>query len=143
MFKDFKDVAPDPLKLPINGRLYVIPPVSAADGLKAWQWIKNGAKADGTSAKVEDVARLLLGAAHKRLLADKVSWQALNRVYLTVISDFTNGRSAAEVMWETGGNPKALTAMTRSAKPEGDDTTPPPDSTNGTRTSPAKPTRES
>ena len=142
-FKDFQEIAPDPLTLPINGHAYEIPAVSAADGLRAWRMIRDGKRADGKPAKVEDIARLLLGDVQRRMVADKVSWQALNRVYLTVISDFTNGRSAAEVMWETGGNPKALANLTRSNKPDEAGTTPTPASTSGTRTSHPKHTRES
>lgn len=139
-FEDFQDIAPDPLELPINGKTYTIPAVSAADGLKAWQWIRDGKKDDGTPAKVEDIAAILLGKVQQKLIKDGVSWQALNRVYLTAISDFTNGRRSAEAMWETGGDPKALERLTASATQAEGDTTLKPASTNGTRNSRKKPT---
>jgi hypothetical protein len=140
-FTDFKDIAPDPLTLPINGKNYTIPPVNAADGLKAWQWIRDSKKQDGTTATVEDVATLLLGDVNRQLLKDKVSYAALNRVYQTVLADFTNGRATAEAIWETGGDPKAM-ERTQSAKQAEADTTPTADSTNGTKNSPKKPTQE-
>ncbi|MDF7641724.1 hypothetical protein PT279_09025 [Bifidobacterium sp. ESL0784] len=138
-FKDFSDIAPDPLELPIDGRTYTIPAVSAADGLKAWQWIHSGKKDDGQPAKVEDIAGILLGDMQQKLIKDNVSWQALNRVYLTVISDFTNGRRSAEAMWETGGDPKALERLTESARRGEANTIQKPASTNGTKTSRKKP----
>jgi hypothetical protein len=140
-FRDFKDIATEPLTLPINGKNYVIPPVNAADGLKAWQWIRDSEKKDGTTATVEDVATLLLGDVNSQLLEDKVSYAALNRVYQTVLADFTNGRATAEAIWETGGDPKAVKRIP-SAKQAEADTTPTPDSTNGTKTSLKKPTQE-
>ncbi|WEV41640.1 hypothetical protein OZX57_06520 [Bifidobacterium sp. ESL0682] len=139
-FKDFKDIAPEPLDLSISGKTYTIPAVSAADGLKAWQWIRSGKKDDGQPAKVEDIAGILLGDVQQQLINDDISWQALNRVYLTVISDFTNGRRSAEAMWETGGDPKALERLTASARRDEANTTRKPDSTNGTKTSRKKPT---
>lgn len=142
-FRDFRDIMPDPLRLPINGTVYEVPEVSAADGMRAWRYINTGKLPDGSAAKVEDIARLLLGSKlHRRLIADHIPYVALNRVYTTVIADFTSGRRAAELMWETNGSPKALEHLNPT---DGDaaHTTPAPDSTNGTRTSPARRTRES
>ncbi|MFT8442187.1 MAG: hypothetical protein ABF780_05690 [Bifidobacterium aquikefiri] len=140
-FTDFQDIAPEPLTLPINGKTYTVQPVSAADGLKAWKWIRESKKQDGSVATVEDVSTLLLGDTNKQLIKDHVSFQALNRVYQTVLADFTNGRKVAETIWETGGNPKAI-AQIQSVRPDEADTTPTPDSTNGTKISPKKPTQE-
>lgn len=140
VFKDFKDLEPNPLMLPINGKTYKISPVSAADGLRVWKYIRTGKKSDGTDAKVEDIAQLLLGTTHRQLIADNISYRALNRVYTTVIADFTNGRAAAELMWETNGSPKALDSILETNSPvsEKETTIQQPDSMNGTKTSHSK-----
>lgn len=103
-FKDYAEFA-DPLRLPINGKVYEIPPVGLADGIRLAEAITPGSK---TAMPDEEFTRIVLGKAYSMMLADNVPGPAVLRASLTALAEFERGRDAAEAMWETGGNPKAL-----------------------------------
>lgn len=145
MFKDFSELAGELLQLPINGKTYTIPAVSAADGLKAEDLIRRSAQ--GEPVPMKELMPLLMGPVYQELLDDNVSLAAFTRAQLTVIADFQQGRDVAEATWETAGNPKELQKfLARLPKrPAEATTTQKPASTNGTRkkNSPKKRTQES
>ncbi|OZB79732.1 MAG: hypothetical protein B7X41_19050 [Microbacterium sp. 14-71-5] len=104
-FSDFNDLF-DPLVLPINGKQYTIPPVSFAAGVKI-----NGI-VDGTEKMGdEEFYRLILGSVFDEMLADKVPMAALDRAGKAALADFQYGRGMAEIMWKTGGDPKAVESL--------------------------------
>lgn len=105
-FKDFNELI-DPLVLPIGGIDYTIPPVGAADG------IRFNISVDPTTNTAPGISddeflRMFLGTAYEEMLANNVPSQAMMRAAMTGLAEFQRGRSVAEVIWETGADPKAL-----------------------------------
>ena len=129
-FKDFAEFA-DPLALPINGKTYVVPPIGVQDGINLLLMIEE--KKPLTN---EQLGRMLLGAAYDTLMGDNVPADAFQRVIMTALAEFQHGRATAELIWETGGNPKAIQAATTPAAAA--NTTPRRASGNGTRTKKAQ-----
>lgn len=114
-FDDF-DAVYEPLVLPIKGKEYTIPPVAAAEGIRFTAAASGVEGAEFFSD--EDMERMLLGPDLKQeLLDDGVSDAAVKRILLTALADFQGGRSAAEIMWATGGDPKAMAAYVRQNAP--------------------------
>jgi len=125
-FKEYEAFV-EPLALPIGGRVYVIPPVGIRDGLK----LATALEGKDTKLSNEEFSRLLLGAAYDELMEANVPAPAFGRVIATALAEYQGGRATAELMWETGGDPKAIPQRT----PAGEATsTPRQVSTNGTRT---------
>jgi hypothetical protein len=113
-FKDYNEVR-EPLVLPINGKQYTIPPLGFQDGadLLAREKEKTGGDLD------DDVFfATILGPVLAEMRADNVPGEAVTRAALTAFADHQRGRAVAEVMWETGGDPKALDRMVAQAKAE-------------------------
>lgn len=102
MFSDYSEFA-DPLRLPVNGKTYEIPPIGIATGLRITAQTEQK-----TPLTNEEFRRLLLGDVYDELLADNIPGPAFSRIVLTALAEFQYGRSVAEITWETGGNPKAL-----------------------------------
>jgi hypothetical protein len=107
VFKDYSELA-DPLKLPINGKTYTVSAVGLADGIKLMAVFSG--EEDAPTIPDEEFNRILLGSAYEEMLADNVPGPAVVRAALTALADFQKGRATAEILWETGGDPKALTA---------------------------------
>ena len=104
-FKDYSEVA-DPLILPIGGNEYTIPPVTAQDGIR-FQLATSGA--EGAEPIGDDeFTRIFLGDTADQMYADNVPAEAIARAAMTAMTDHTRGRQMAEIMWETAGDPKAL-----------------------------------
>lgn len=144
--KDFTEFAVGPLKLPINGRLYEIPPIDIATGLLLRKAvIDEDAKALEELAGTDDEAayRRVLGPVYDEMKADQVPWDALDRAYLTAITDHQRGRLIAETVWEVGHDPKAIPALMSAAARiatsgvGGASSTVKPGSGNGTNINPA------
>lgn len=138
-FKDYQELA-EPLALPINGKTYVIPAVGLADGIKLTEALDPESK---TPLPDDEFNRILLGTAYDEMLADNVPGPAVVRASLTALGDFQRGRATAEIMWETGGDPKALTAWVKATtnrasrrKAAQAGTTKPPASTSSTKKPP-------
>lgn len=106
MFKDYTEVA-EPLKLPINGKTYTIRPVLLDDGVRLMDALNPESE---TIMPDEEFTRIMLGDALDEMRADFVTPAAINRASLTALADWKSSRGAAEVMWETGGDPKAIQA---------------------------------
>lgn len=109
-FKDYAEVV-ERLELPINGKKYQIPPVSLSDGIKLADVIDPDSK---TTVSDEEFSRLVLGAALDEMRADHVTPAAIERASLAGLAYWRKGISTAEIMWETGGDPKALEAWVKS-----------------------------
>lgn len=110
-FADFNDLF-DPLELPVDGKTYLIPPVSFEAGVKI-----NGV-VDGIEAmEDEEFFHLVLGPAFDEMRADKVPSAAITRAGQVALADFKYGREMAETMWATGGDPKAVEAYKKAHAP--------------------------
>lgn len=132
-FKDYNEIV-EPLELPINGKVYRIPPLGLADGIYLTEHLDPKSKSEPMTD--EAFRRLLLGDAYEQMLADNVPAGSVRRAALTALADHQSSRAAAEIMWETGGDPKAVQewaaeATTPTSTAE-EPTTPPQASTSGT-----------
>ncbi|HWU33542.1 MAG TPA: hypothetical protein VN108_11755 [Marmoricola sp.] len=161
-FEDYDKVA-DPLILPIAGKKYRIPEVGMKDGikfnldaeatLKVQEEIAAAEKAGDEEAAAAaaakmpaqmgdtDFLRMFLGSAYDEMLADNVPGGSVLRAAITAMTDFQKGRPMAEIMWATGGDPKAIErylkpnrATRRSTSSGGAKKTPSQASTSGTTT---------
>jgi hypothetical protein len=140
-FKDFEELV-DPLILPIGGKAYTIPAVSYEDGIK-FNLAINPTATEAQMISDPEFMTMFLGPALEEMIADKVSAPAINRAAMTALADFQRGRAVAEVMWETGADPKALIDYVASHAPNRKarrskssakaTTTKPPASTSGTK----------
>jgi hypothetical protein len=111
----YEEIAPEPLAFPIGGKLYTVPPVGYVQGLRLTEMIQTGPDGDFKES-AEDVWRMVLGPAYDEMKADNVPGDALARAAFSALTDFQYGRDAAEAVWESGLDPKALSeAMTRKA----------------------------
>jgi hypothetical protein len=105
-FKDYSELV-EPLVLPIAGKQYTIPPVGAADGIR-FNLAVDPTTNTATSISDDEFMRMFLGDALDEMVADNVPSPAMMRAAMTALADFQRGRSVAEVVWETGADPKAL-----------------------------------
>lgn len=142
-FKNFNDLV-EPLVLPIGDREYTIPPVTIGNGVRYRLFL------EGKEEISDDEAfRLFLGPALDQMTADDVPETARLRAFFTAQADFLRGRKVAEMIWETGGDPKAVDRwlgttpetstppqpVTPSPEPDAATTTKRPASTSTTKTS--------
>lgn len=134
-FREYQEFAGDPLRLPINGKIYEIPPVDAHFGLVMLDAL-GGDPAELEALTARQIWARLLGVAGDQMLADGVSWTAYDRAGLTALAEFNSGREVAEQVWESGLPPEALAAMVAALQQE---STRSPSSVSGTKT----PTRAS
>lgn len=102
-FRDLVDII-GPLELPIRGKTYTLPVVSAPNGAKILAALQG--KAELSDA---DLRKIVLGPLEKDMTADGVNAHELNRVLWTALADVQSGRAVAEIIWENGVDPKALT----------------------------------
>lgn len=104
-FKDYVEIV-EPLELPYEGKSYRIPPVAADDG------IRFALAADGKEGfepiSDDETFTMFLGEAHAEMLADRVPQAFIQRCLDTAMADHLAGRLVAQIMWETGGDPKAV-----------------------------------
>jgi hypothetical protein len=105
-FKDYSELV-DPLVLPIGGKEYTIPPVGAADGIRFATSIDPNLP-DAEPISDDEFMTMFLGPAYDDMLADNVPSPAMMRAAMTALAEHQRGRSVAEVVWETGADPKAL-----------------------------------
>ncbi|MGN7799048.1 DUF7426 family protein [Leifsonia sp. 22587] len=99
----------DPLELPIRGKKYVIPPMSFETGLRL-NALAEGAE-DAPKLTDPEFYQMVLGDVYAEMLADKVPSDAIYRACLTAWTEYNSGRAAAEIIWKTGGDPKAIEAL--------------------------------
>lgn len=100
-FRDYNDLdeasKPAPLKLPIGGREYTVPPIGVADYLR----LKASAEAGSDEPGIPDseMYPMLFGPAFDQMKADGVPMSALVHASMTVIADVLYGRRVAELSW--------------------------------------------
>lgn len=122
-FKDLGDWAEiGGLKLPISGKVYSLPPVSAELGPRLQILMSVGvdvstgqrvAEADQVVLNDMDERKLyedVLGTAYGEMVADGVPWPALKHAAMTVMIDATVDRASAEAYWESAGKSPAPAA---------------------------------
>lgn len=119
-FKDLGDWAElVGLRLPIGGRTYTLPPISAELGPRVQALIDYGidiamgneTDADEAGQVLDDVAerdlyKEVLGQVYDAMQADGVPWAALKHAAMTSIIDATRDREEAELYWERLGKPE-------------------------------------
>lgn len=109
-FEDWESFAAGPLHLPIKGKTYVVPRMSAKAGLEL------AATADQPPAETDDeilesYRPLLTDDIFEQMLEDGVERQAMIRAGLTVHIDYRMSRDLAEQFWRHGTIPEALAAL--------------------------------
>jgi len=109
-FRDLTDII-GPLELPIRGKTYTLPVVKAPDGAKILAALAG--KGELSDAQLH---KILLGDVEKQMTDDGVTPFELDRVLWTALADVQKGRAIAEVIWEQGIDPKALTEATNRAQ---------------------------
>lgn len=134
--RDLTDII-GPLVIPIRGKEYTLPPVSLTDGLKI-----HAALAEGAQLGATDLQTILLGDTLAELNADMVGADVIDRVFLTALTDFRQGRDSAEDVWEHGV-PKAMRQAAKELMEQmiltgAESTTKPPASGSGTTSLKAK-----
>jgi hypothetical protein len=113
-FRDYEAVAEPRLELPIKGKMYSIPPVGIADGLK----LEGAFGEDAAPMSDEEFRRAVLGSALDEMIADNIPKDAVNRAAMTALADHQQGRAVAEIMWETNAVPERLAAYMAAQKPK-------------------------
>lgn len=116
-FKDLGDWAElVGLRLPIGGRTYLLPPISAELGPRVQALIDYGIdiaagnETDDTEVLDDlaerDLYKEVLGQVYDAMQADGVPWAALKHAAMTSMIDATRDRAEAEVYWERLGKPE-------------------------------------
>ena len=111
-FRDITDIL-GPIVLPIKGKNYTLPVLTLEQGLRIHAANRPDTPDTMTDPEFFD---LLLGDAHAEMVADAVSPEVIARAAFVALADWQSGRPAAEAMWETGIDPKALTEAVQAAQ---------------------------
>lgn len=112
-FKNFEEIT-TPLVLPIGPKSYTIPSIGIADGNNLIENLAPDSKEPPMTN--EQFRRITLGTAYDEMIADNVPSLAVALAAQTALVDFQTGRTAAEVFWETGGDPKGMSRMVEEAR---------------------------
>jgi len=105
-FEEYSELVGEPIVLPINGRNYTLPPVSAEAGVDVLGVLRDP---NSEAAKKPDLTgmlsiRKLVGdALVDEMLKDKVPYDAMLRAAMVQMADFISGRDAAEKAWHESG----------------------------------------
>lgn len=101
-----------PLRIPIAGKTYEIPPVSIAAAMEIEALKEKEAESPLVGDDADQSWRLIMGSAYDEMIADGVPHRALTRAKLTAAIDYQFDRDMAEQFWEMNSIPKALRALT-------------------------------
>lgn len=112
-FKNFEEIT-TPLVLPIGPKEYTIPALGMADGIKLAAHL--APDSDEPPMTNEQFHRFLLGPVYDEMLADNVPSLVVPLAAQTALVDYQTGRAAAEIFWETGGDPKGMAKVLEDAK---------------------------
>lgn len=107
--KPWSEVCPEPLAFPIGDKVYVVPELSKDDGIKL-QYVLAGKDHSLDGMEPEVGWRLVMGPVWDEMDADGVSGPAMSRAAFAALADLTQGREAAEKVWESGIDPEVLAA---------------------------------
>ncbi|MCC2033066.1 DUF7426 family protein [Microbacterium allomyrinae] len=136
--REYTEFADGALVFPYKGKKYAAPEIGIKLGLRLNGITNNGEEQDLDSV---ELFKLVLGPVWDEMIADGVPLTFATRAGATMLADFQFGRAYAEAMWETGGDPKAMTeymkargnrATRRSKSTGGATKTPSPASTKAT-----------
>jgi hypothetical protein len=137
-FADYEQLT-QPLALPYKGKVYTLPELSIQDTIRLNLVLDPEAE---TTMEVDELERLLLGAAGEQMVTDDVPQGMRERALRTAIAEFRYGRQVAEQIWNLKDgdlDPKGPSSSVKDSTPStstGEATgTPSPASTTGTRTS--------
>lgn len=111
----------EPLTLTIRGRQYPVEPLTFEVGLSLQARLDPEAEDRLTG---EEFCRTFLGATYDAMRADQVPEVYIVRAALTALADYQGGRTVAETMWRTGGDPKAVREDLERRLAEQQDSTP-------------------
>lgn len=121
-FKDLGEWATEGLALPINGKLYQLPPVDAELGPQLQSMfavgiaVATGSQAGDKDTEVlsdlaeQDLYQRVLGDAYAQMIKDGIKWAAIKLAAMTSMIDATFGREMAEQYWESKGKPQGRKA---------------------------------
>lgn len=104
-FRDITEIL-GPITLPIRSKIYTLPTLTVAQGLQLRAVLDPD---DDETLDDEAFYTLLLGDAIEQMRADGVGPDVIARAAFVALADWQSGRPAAEVLWETGIDPKVLT----------------------------------
>lgn len=104
-FRDITEIL-GPIVLPIRGKTYTLPVLTIAQGLQLRAVLDPD---DETTLDDDGFYALLLGPALEEMRTDGVGPDVIARAAFVALADWQSGRPAAELLWETGVDPKVLT----------------------------------
>jgi hypothetical protein len=114
--KDFNEVI-DRLILPINGKEYEIPLITV-EGRARWEQEQARKDGDGVEPLSDDeFEHIFAGDVIDQMRADNVPDFSIQRALQTAFMYAIAGVDSAEIMWETGGSPKAIEALVQARLP--------------------------
>lgn len=111
-FRDITEIL-GPITLPINGKTYTLPILTIEQGLRIHTAMNPNTPDSMTDPEFFEI---LLGDAHKQMAADNIAPDTIARAAFTALADWQSGRPAAELIWEQGIDPKALTEAVTAAQ---------------------------
>lgn len=124
-FKDLRETLDSTLDLPIGGKTYTIPPISAEVGLRMQEIVNLASKAaqsqkDGKEYEMSERDRALLsddeetvlyqdalGTSWDEMMEDGVTWEELKLCALTAMFYATQGEEFAEAYFNSAGKVQA------------------------------------
>lgn len=143
--RPFEEVS-EPLAFPIGGKVYTPPPIGWETGTRLIR-LMQGKEPELMDAEPGVLWRLLLGACFDEMCADGVPMSAIGRAgYAVLVAFQTDDRDAAVKIWEGGLDPEVRAAMLALARAgsrqsnstDGENVTPLPASTSGTKSRPTR-----
>lgn len=108
--RDYYEIV-GPLKVPIRGKLYGIPPIDAATGARLKLASEGRPDARLKKLSLDGQYRLILGTAYDEMKADGVLNGPIEQAFMAAMADFREGREAAERVWEAAADPEFRAAL--------------------------------
>lgn len=130
VLRDLEEFFDGSLSLPVGGKTYKVPPISATDGLWATALTDLAVKdkpseSDVATLNDDDERNLyqrMLGPVYDELIADDVAWPVIQRCGRTAFVFFTLGEGPAAKAWEAVGEAPAPNRETRRKASKGSGT---------------------
>ncbi|GAA3144972.1 hypothetical protein GCM10010466_40070 [Planomonospora alba] len=128
-FRDLSEFFDPRLRLPVDGKTYVIEPVDAETGLLCRRLMEVSIEAagggepdtEGLEALVldddqeKDLYKRILGGVYDELFTDKLDWPVIQHIGTTALVWVVAGVDAAVKHWESAGEAPAPNRETRRA----------------------------
>lgn len=136
--RSYEEFAEQPLRFPIGGKVYELPPIGIEAGLELAGAIDGSNKAFAKKKGVE-LWKLLLGPLWDQMVADGVPLEAATRAGMTALADHQYGRALAEATWVAGADPNLVAAyMTENAANQGNRASRRSNSSGGAKKTPSR-----